>query len=363
MTRYNDRGANDTPLEFRERFYGDEKQTVNGSYIPKTDEELKGFERESWGEDSARYMFGNYKTTDMMINLLKLIQEKFNYAVDIHPMTTHKDEYMGEHIRKWSIRPRRSNLYTAHVWYNSDECRYEIESLRIKRQRRLSTSCVSTYDQEKTINAINDSKRAASFVAGLRPYGDVEIAEHVADILSPLVWEMVESYGDELKGLFSNFRTDAVSRGCARELLDMLYQMDEGKSPTLSEDGALRETFIKYRDARNDVLAKQEHAGDRSAMCMMRSTITGKIVCIHKALRSPYGEVHIQTFDDFEDLPVEIQGAVMTLETVERDGEGHAKNIGVIKPDYEVFCKEACAFMVPADFVHKFVYGVSQDDN
>jgi hypothetical protein len=53
----------------------------------------------------------------------------------------------------------------------------------------------------------------------------------------------------------------------------------------------------------------------------------------------------------------------MTLETVERDDEGHAKNIGVIKPDYEVFCKEACAFMVPTDFVYKFVYGVAQDDN
>jgi len=363
MARYNDRGVNDTPLEFRERFYGEEKQTVNGSYIPKTDEELKEFERESWGEDSARYKFGKYKTTEKTIILLKLIQEKFNYAVDIHPMATHNDAYMGEHIRKWSIRPRRSNLYTAHVWYNSDECRYEIESLRIKRQRRLSTSCVSTYDQERTINAINDAKRAASFVAGLRPYGDDELAEHVADILSPLVWEMVESYDDELKGLFSNFRTDAVSRSCAREILNMLYEMEEGKPPTLSEDSALRETFIKYRDARNAVLAKQEHAGDRSVMCMMRSTVTGKIVCIHKAQRSPYDEVQVQTFDDFEGLPVEIQRAVMTLETVERDDDGCAKNIGVIRPDYEVFCKEACAFMVPTDFVYKFVYGVAPDDN
>ena len=116
-----------------------------------------------------------------------------------------------------------------------------------------------------------------------------------------------------------------------------------------------QENLRRYVEERDRLQEKQEHAGEQGDMYMLRSFTTGNVACVYRSPSEGYDDIHKVLYKSFDDVPVEIKRAVMTLESVERTGRGVANGVGQIGNPVEVLCKEACGFLVPMDFIKEFI--------
>ena len=275
------------------------------------------------------------------------ILSKFNYMVDVFLMTP----------VQIAVRPKRSNLNTAIVAWHENESRYEILSLRIFRDRRLSSSVV-TRDDEYRVIAVKDAKRAASFVAGLAPYSDKEMAEYVCHGLLSEITGIIGKDNKQLDEAFRNFRWGMNGDMPAKEILRILDSLKQNIPIHLEEDSELLNNYTKFDAERKAIEEKKEHTGELAPMFMLRSSVNKNIILVTRELgidRTTRSEVYAKSYDSFDDLPREVQRVVMTLEVKERNNVGVAEGVGIIPQGWFELGGECCGFVVEKEFQQKFM--------
>ena len=275
------------------------------------------------------------------------ILSKFNYMVDVFLMTP----------VQIAVRPKRSNLNTAIVAWHENESRYEVLSLRIFRDRRLSSSVV-TRDNEYRVVAVKDAKRAASFVAGLAPYSDKEMAEYVCHGLVSEVAGIIGKDNKQLDEAFRNFRWGMNGDMPAKEILRILDSLKQNIPIHLEEDSELLNNYTKFDAERKAIEEKKEHTGELAPMFMLRSTVNKNIILVTRELgidRNTRSEVYAKSYDSFDTLPREVQRVVMTLEVKERNNIGTAEGVGIIPKGWFELGGECCGFVVEKEFQQKFM--------
>jgi hypothetical protein len=275
------------------------------------------------------------------------ILSKFNYMVDVFLLTP----------VQIAVRPKRSNLNTALIIWHEDESRYEVLSLRIFRDRRLSSSVV-TRDNEYRVVAVKDAKRAASFVAGLAPYSDKEMAEYVCHGLVSEVTDIIGKDNKQLDEAFRNFRWGMDREAPAKEILRILDSLKQNTPIHLEEDSELLTSYAKFDTERKAIEEKKEHTGELAPMFMLRSSVNKNIILVTRELgidRTTRSEVYAKSYDSFDDLPREVQRVVMTLEVKERNNIGVAEGVGVIPENWFALGGECCGFVVEKEFQQKFM--------
>lgn len=278
------------------------------------------------------------------------ILSKFNYMVDVFLITP----------VQIAVRPKRSNLNTAIVAWHENESRYEVLSLRILRDRRLSSSIV-TRDDEYRVVAVKDAKRTASFVAGLAPYSDKEMAEYVCHGLVSEVAGIIGKDNKQLDEAFRNFRWGMNGDMPAKEILRILDSLKQNIPIHLEEDSELLNNYTKFDAERKAIEEKKAHTGELAPMFMLRSSVNKNIILVTRELgidnniRSEVSEVYAKSYDSFDDLPKEVQRVVMTLEVKERNNIGTAEGVGVIPENWFELGGECCGFVVEKEFQQKFM--------
>ena len=275
------------------------------------------------------------------------ILSKFNYMVDVFLMTP----------VQIAVRPKRSNLNTALVIWHEDESRYEVLSLRILRDRRLSSSAVTHVDEYRVV-AVKDAKRAASFVAGLVPYSDKEMAEYVCHGLLSEVKDIIEKDNRQLDEAFRYFRWGMDREVPAKEILHILDSIKQNIPIHLKENSALLTSYTKFDAERKAIEEKKAHTGELAPMFMLRSRVNKNIILVTRELgidRNTRSEVYAKSYDSFDDLPREVQRVVMTLEVKERSDKGRAEGVGVIPNGWLELGGECCGFVVEKEFQQKFM--------
>ena len=333
----------------------DREKTIN-EFLPMTEAEVeerfggrKVSERVSEQMDKYGYAFNDWEVRPEMHALLLLVRSKFNYLVDMYPI----DFYIDAAI-KWAIRPKRSELCTAVVWYDENTERFEIMSLRIKRERSLSNPSCREHET-KFVTAAKSIEKTATIIASLRPYDLTEVSKYVVNKLKDRVEDMTDTISAEIRAAYNNFCTELAQRSCQDELYDLLNKAKLGEAVTFAPEGRLMLKYNKYVEERDRLQEKKEHAGEQGDMYMLRSFVTGNVACVYRSPSEGYDDVHKVLYKSFDDVPVEIKRAVMTLESVERTGKGVANGVGQVGNPVEVLCKEACGFLVPMDFIKEFI--------
>ena len=275
------------------------------------------------------------------------ILSKFNYMVDVYLITP----------VQIAVRPKRSNLNTAIVAWHEDESRYEVLSLRIFRDRRLSSSVV-TRDDEYRVVAVKDAKRTASFVAGLAPYSDKEMAEYVCHGLVSEVAGIIGKDNKQLDEAFRHFRWGMDGNTPAKEILRILDSLKQNIPIHLEEDSELLNNYTKFDAERKAIEEKKEHTGELAPMFMLRSTVNKNIILVTRELgtdRYTRSEVYAKSYDSFDALPREVQRVVMTLEVKEKNNVGLAEGVGIIPQGWFELGGECCGFVVEKEFQQKFM--------
>ena len=275
------------------------------------------------------------------------ILSKFNYMVDVFLMTP----------VQIAVRPKRSNLNTALIIWHEDESRYEVLSLRIFRDRRLSSSVV-TRDDEYRVVAVKDAKRTASFVAGLAPYSDKEMAEYVCHGLVSEVAGIIGKDNKQLDEAFRHFRWGMDGNTPAKEILRILDSLKQNIPIHLEEDSELLNNYTKFDAERKAIEEKKEHTGELAPMFMLRSTVNKNIILVTRELgtdRYTRSEVYAKSYDSFDALPREVQRVVMTLEVKEKNNVGLAEGVGIIPQGWFELGGECCGFVVEKEFQQKFM--------
>ena len=275
------------------------------------------------------------------------ILSKFNYMVDVYLITP----------VQIAVRPKRSNLNTAIVAWHENESRYEVLSLRILRDRRLSSSTV-TRDDEYRVVAVKDAKRTASFVAGLAPYSDKEMAEYVCHGLVSEVAGIIGKDNKQLDEAFRHFRWGMDGNTPAKEILHILDSLKQNIPIHLEEDSELLNNYTKFDAERKAIEEKKEHTGELAPMFMLRSTVNKNIILVTRELgtdRYTRSEVYAKSYDSFDALPREVQRVVMTLEVKERNNVGVAEGVGIIPQGWFELGGECCGFVVEKEFQQKFM--------
>jgi hypothetical protein len=275
------------------------------------------------------------------------ILSKFNYMVDVYLITP----------VQIAVRPKRSNLNTAIVAWHENESRYEVLSLRILRDRRLSSSTV-TRDDEYRVVAVKDAKRTASFVAGLAPYSDKEMAEYVCHGLVSEVAGIIGKDNKQLDEAFRHFRWGMDGNTPAKEILHILDSLKQNIPIHLEEDSELLNNYTKFDAERKAIEEKKEHTGELAPMFMLRSTVNKNIILVTRELgtdRYTRSEVYAKSYDSFDALPREVQRVVMTLEVKERNNVGLAEGVGIIPQNWFELGGECCGFVVEKEFQQKFM--------
>lgn len=332
----------------------DRERTIN-EFLPMTEAEVeerfgkhKVSERASEQMNKYGYAFNDWEVRPEMHALLLLIRKKFNYLVDIYPI-----DFSINGAIKWAIRPKRSELCTAVVWYDELTERFEIMSLRIKRERSLSNPSCRDHET-KLVTAAKSIEKAAAIIASLRPYDLTEVCKYTVNKLKDRVEDMTDAISAEIRAAYNNFCTELAQRGCQDELYDLLNRAKLGEAVTFAPEGRLMLKYNKYVEERDRLQEKKEHAGEQADMYMLRSFTTGNVACVYRPSDVDYDEIHKVLYKSFDDVPIEIKRAVMTLESVERNSSGVAKGVGQVGDPAEVLCKEACGFLVPMDFINEF---------
>jgi len=280
--------------------------------------------------------------------LRKEILSKFNYMVDVFLITP----------VQIAVRPKRSNLNTAIVAWHENESRYEVLSLRIFRNRRLSSSIVARDDEYRVV-AMKNAKRTASFVAGLVPYSDKEIAGYVVEELAETVNKVIEEDNEAMESAFRSFRYYLDTASFATEILSMLDAIKNGEQIHLNEDSRLLSHYAKFDEARKSIQEKKAHTGELAEMFMLKSAVNKNIMLVTRG-EEPSGTVlYAKSYDSFDALPREVQRVVMTLEVKEKDSKGIAKGVGVVPEGWCILGGECCGFVVQKETQQKFVEEVT----
>ena len=308
--------------------------------------------------------------TEEMTQLLEEVRAKFNYMVDIHQaLATDPNAYVTLFPREAiAIKPKRSNLYTAIVWWNQVEERFEVMSLRIHKHRRLASSLVRQGNDEYRVVGIRDAKRAAGFIAGLRSYTDAEVATVIArEMCQPMSKVILEDEVELLEA--TNKFKHKMNNETVKEVIRVRDCIKDSKTIDMAENSALLEQYSLYDAERRRVLERQGHTGNRKAMFMFRSVGTGGIVLFAttaEAEINTYGSttMHHSTatdwllfkkYRDFESLPHEVKRTVMTLEVKAADEVGLVKGVGYKPDSSSTFCSECCVFAIPEEAHAEFV--------
>lgn len=331
-------------------------------FIPHTQEEMAGLREVT--------------QTHEMDKLISEIRAKFNYMVDIYPAYAVIPEYDRVVPNEaMAVRPKRSNLCTAIVWWHENESRYEIMSLRVRKDRRLTSSSVKGSSNESRVLAAKDPKRAAGIIAGLRSYTDREVADGMArEMCGPMAGILAETQL-EMHAAAHNFRHNLSSTGIADEVISVLDCIKEGRQVALTEHSELLEQFSVYDAERKRVQEKNGHIGTRNAMFMFRSVSTGSIILFATSATPEIGayggarmhhgatdSLFMKSYPDFESLPHEVKRTVMTLEVKEADDRsGLVKGVGYKCDSSVTFCSEACAFAIPEKTYADFLEGAKEE--
>lgn len=276
------------------------------------------------------------------------ILSKFNYMVDVFLMTT----------MQIAVRPKRSNLNTAIVAWHEDQSRYEVLSLRIHRDRRLASSIVTRNDEYRVV-AVKDAKRTASFVAGLAPYSDKEMAEYVCHGLVSEVAGIIEKDNKQLDEAFRHFRWGTNDDKSVKEIIRILDSLKQNTPIHLEEDSELLTRYTKFDSERKALEEKKAHTGELAPMFMLRSRVNKNIILVTRELgigSNTRSEVYTKSYDSFDALPREVQRVVMTLEVKERNNNtGIAEGVGIIPQGWFELGGECCGFVVEKEFQQKFM--------
>lgn len=332
-------------------FSGD-KARLMPSFLPKKSAEtieFAGFR----SEQQSDCTFEGWITDKYMAELLGLVQSKFQYKVEIYP---EKLSVHGDRIKRWTIRPTCSELATAVVWYNAAASRYEIMSLRIYRDRRLlSEHCPTEYEQTM-LAASSNVKKAASIIAGLSPYSLSEVCKYAADSMYLEMWGMETKLDREEAKLYRDFYTNDLGDDVVRkEVLSILELGKRGEPVTIAHESRIMVRYTDFLQKLTALKDKQGYLGKRDYMYVARSSVTGIVICAYRKDKYDASEnVHMVSFKSFDSVPAEIKRAVMTLESLERDTNGVAANVGMIGKPTNVLCHEACGFLISTDFINEF---------
>jgi hypothetical protein len=276
------------------------------------------------------------------------IRKKFNYMVDIFVRG-------GTTI---AVRPRGSNLNTAIVHWHENEQRYEVLSLRVHRDRCLRSSIVRRDDEQKVV-AMKNAKRTASFVAGLVPYSDKEIAGYVVEKLAGVVNKIIKEDNEAMESAFSSFRYHLDTASFATEILSILDAIKNGEQIHLDEDSRLLSHYAKFDEARKSIQEKKAHTGELAEMFMLKSAVNKNIMLVTRGEEPSGAVLYAKSYDSFDALPREVQRVVMTLEVKEKDSQGIAKGVGVVPEGWCILGGECCGFVVQKETQQKFVEEVT----
>ncbi len=335
-------------------------------FVPPTDEQLLDqsfsiFNDNTLNRQSSLEQVIDTKTQE----LIDAIRTKFNYKVDIHPsMSTYAD--------RWAIRPKNSNLYTAIVWRHGGEDRYEILSLRIRKDRALcSARC--TQREEHMVVGIRDVNKAASFVAGLAPYTTKELAPRIVSKMIQEVGNTVIRSRKSINKAFNAFRFRLSNEDMAKQILKVLDAVNRQESADLYEHDKLVHHYNEYVTTRKQLEEEHEYIGELAPMFMFRSVCDNSIQLmgvVAEITSSGEGDAdveerntYIKSYTCFEDMPVEVQRVVKTMEVSEKTstptlGESLVEGVGIapVPCTTEItLCREACGFVVPKDVLDSFV--------
>ena len=343
---------------------------ISEQFVPPTDEQLLDqsfsiFNDNTLNRQSSLEQVIDTKTQE----LIDAIRTKFNYKVDVHPsMSTYAD--------RWAIRPKNSNLYTAIVWRHGGEDRYEILSLRIRKDRALcSARC--TQREEHMVVGIRDVNKAASFVAGLAPYTTKELAPRIISKMMQDVGNTVIRSRKSIMKAFNTFRFRLSNDDMAKQILAVLDAVNKQESADLYEHDKLVQHYNDYVTTRKQLEEEHEYIGEIAPMFMFRSICDNSIQLmgvIAEITPCNYDKVegdadieerntYIKSYTCFEDMPVEVQRVVKTMEVSEKTstqtlGESLVEGIGIAPVPCTTdmtLCREACGFVVPKDVLDSFV--------
>lgn len=289
-----------------------------------------------------------------LISLSKLVRAKFRGSVDIYFPTVNRLVI--------AIRPHDSNLATAIVkWDASTASRkgwYTIYSPRVKKVRRLlREDGGSVYPLAGMGTAVQDCKRAASFISGLASYGDTEMASFVADQLGGIVRDDIGAGKAKLSRLFLELRSVLNRPPIATEILQILDCVMQNRPAHIPPQGALYAPYNAFDIARKQVEEKQSHVGVLAPMFMFRAARNNKIVVVAPREQLP---PYTKSYSSFDDLPQDIKRVVMTLEVKEKDFAGKVEGVGIVAHKAITLCTEACGFEIPKATLDSFILDVEK---
>lgn len=306
-----------------------------------------------------------------LVSLSKLVRAKFRGSVDIYfPTVNRLASYTGNALATTynsqviAIRPHDSNLATAIVkWDASTASRkgwYTIYSPRVKKVRRLLRATEDgngVYPLAGMVTAVQDCKRAASFISGLASYGDTEMASFVADQLGGIVRDDIGAGKAKLSRLFLEFRSVLNRPPIATEILQILDCVMQNRPAHIPPQGALYAPYNAFDIARKQVEEKQSHVGVLAPMFMFRAARNNKIVVVAPREQLP---PYTKSYSSFDDLPQDIKRVVMTLEVKEKDFAGKVEGVGIVAHKDITLCTEACGFEIPKATLDSFILDVEK---
>ena len=288
--------------------------------------------------------------------LIGLVRAKFSGEVDIYPVDIYPTGWYGV-----AIRPHSSNICTAIAsWGGSEACaggaRYTIHSLRVRRGRKVAGGALAGEGEAAWLTTgMKDCKRAASFIAGLLPYTDTEMAAFVVRELGKIVQEDVDGGGIKLARAFVQFRYRLDGQLIGREILEILDCIAQNKPAYIPENGELFAHYNKFAGERKQLEEKGNHVGELAPMFMFRAARNNTIVVVASKGNPVGSQVCTKSYNSFDDLPQGVKRVVMTLEVKEKDSEGRVEGLGIVANKAMSLCNEACGFAVPIDTLNSFI--------
>lgn len=309
--------------------------------------------------------------------LSKLVRAKFRGSVDIYPITDFlvAGATVFPGLRSMAIRPHNSNLITAVVTWEASAAagmkgRYIIYSPRVKKARRGRSQGVDGRAKfVEMATAVQDCRRAASFISGLSSYGDTEMASFVANHLARTVQQDVEEIRTKLNRLFSEFRFQLERSDIPTEILQILDCVAQNRPAHIPPYGALYTHYNAFAVARKQLEEKESYVGVLAPMFMFRAARNNRIVVVaprEQLHPTPlpasllYPSVCIESYSSFDDLPQDIKRVVMTLEVKEKDSGGRVEGVGIVAHKDKTLCTEACGFVVPKATRDSFILDVEK---
>jgi hypothetical protein len=303
--------------------------------------------------------------------LIDEVNKKFNYMVDFFWAELHEGRVIG-------VRPMRSNLCTALVWYNTTEARYEIYSPRISRERRLAGSNPLNFSMDETLKrvvGVRDAKRAASVIASIVPFRDAEVTKHLFHVMGEDIGKIVTNTSRQFTEIFKEFRGN-LNKTAYEEVIRMLDSISSGELVNLVADGALLNNYTDFANKRKALEERHKFVGEVAPMMLYQSYTSKKLILATREFaveQSAWrdldevnykGDVLAKYYESFDDLPAEVQNAVRTLEVSEKGSKGDVAEVGYyLEGIGPVLSPNVCSFVVSKHVHENFVNELMSEDN